>query len=482
VGNPQLNPANYYLNGLYQQWNNNKATQTAWRFDGDWSFDGGIFNSLDFGARYANTTAKATGAQFDQAPPGGAYLADGSPNPQNNVLGLFGSSYFCNVPRTGTVPGSALTGCYNYLIDNKAALREYYGLAPGHLAAQQGQFFDINEKTYSVYAQLNYGGQIGDMPFDGVIGTRFEKTNRDLNAFTYDSAAALYSPIGVSTSQKNALPNATFNLHFRDDLQMRLSAGKTLQYPDFTQLNPSLSLSPPTANTIATGAGGNANLKPTKSTSYDATLEWYFSPVGSLTGGVFYHDITGYIENYTFQQEIGGINYLISGPQSSGSGHLEGAELAYQQFFDFLPGAWSGLGLQVNYTYIDSSLSTPSMTGNGFIKTSFQNVSKNNGNVALMYEKYGFSARLAYNYRSKFPEFFLAASSVIGNNAQMYDKPANQVDLSVSYDISKNFTVVLNATNLFGANFHSYAGKGTTMPQDYRYQDRSVGAGIRFKL
>jgi TonB-dependent receptor len=482
VGNPQLNPANYYLNGLYQQWNNNRATQTAYRFDGDWSFDAGIFNSLDFGARYANTTAKATGAQFDQAPPGGAYLADGSPNPQNNVLGLFGSSYFCNVPRTGTVPGSALTGCYNYLIDNKAALREYYGLAPGHLPAQQGQFFDINEKTYSVYAQLNYGGQIGDMPFDGVIGTRFEKTNRDLNAFTYDSAAAMYSPIGVSTSQKNALPNATFNLHFRDDLQMRLSAGKTLQYPDFTQLNPSLSLSPPTANTIATGAGGNANLKPTKSKSYDATLEWYFSPVGSLTGGVFYHDITGYIENYTFQQEIGGINYLISGPQSSGSGHLEGAELAYQQFFDFLPGAWSGLGLQVNYTYIDSSLSTPSMTGDGFIKTSFQNVSKNNGNVALMYEKYGVSARLAYNYRSKFPEFFLAASGVIGNNAQMYDKPANQVDLSVSYDISKNFTVVVNATNLFGANFHSYAGKGTTMPQDYRYQDRSVGAGIRFKL
>jgi outer membrane receptor protein involved in Fe transport len=64
----------------------------------------------------------------------------------------------------------------------------------------------------------------------------------------------------------------------------------------------------------------------------------------------------------------------------------------------------------------------------------------------------------------------------------MYDKPANQVDLSVSYDISKNFTVVLNATNLFGANFHSYAGKGTALPQDFRYQDRSVGAGIRFKL
>jgi TonB-dependent receptor len=482
AGNPQLNPANYYLNGLYQQWTKNTANQNALKFDGNWSFDAGIFNSLDFGARYADTKARATGAQFNQAPPGGAYLDGGAPNPTNNVLNAFGSSYFCKVPSIGVVPGSALTGCYKYLINNKDALRNYYGLADGRIPAQQGSFFNIGEKTSSIYGQLNYGGLLGDMSFDGVLGMRLEKTDRNLEAYTYDNASALYSPIGVGTSQKVALPNATFNLHITDTLQARLSAGKTIQYPDFSQLNPSLTLTPSTANTVATGSGGNANLKPTKSTSYDATLEWYFSPVGSVTGGVFYHDITGYIENYSFEQNIGGVDYLISGPQSSGAGHLEGAELAYQQFFDFLPGAWSGLGVQANYTYIDSSLSTPAISGDGFIKTQFQNVSKNNGNLALMYEKYGISARLAYNYRSKYSEFFLAASGVLGNNSQMYDKPANQVDLSVSYDISKNFTVVVNATNLFGANFHSYAGKGTSLPQDYRYQDRSVGMGVRFKL
>lgn len=482
IGNPQNNPANYYLNGLYQQWNDNRATQKAWRMDGSYDIGNSFFSSVNFGARYADTKSQATGAQFDQPPPGGAYLASGAPNPANSVLALFGSSYFCNVPSTPAIPGGALTGCYDYLINNKDALRGFYGIPAGNLPAQDGQYFNIIEKTYSLYGELNYGNELFGLPFDGVLGVRLERIHRNLNAFTYDSAANLYSPIGLSTSQRTALPNATFNLHFTDNLQMRLSAGKTLQYPDFTQLNPSLTLSPPTANTIATGAGGNAYLKPTKSNSYDATLEWYFSDVGSLTGGLFYHDISGYIENYTFEQNIGGITYLISGPQSSGSGHLDGAELAYTQFFSFLPGMWSGLGLQANYTFIDSKLKTPAMDGSGFISVPFQNVSKNNYNIVAMYEKYGWSVRLAYSFRSRYPEFFLATSSVIGNNAQMYDEPASQLDLSIGYDINKYFTVVLNATNLLGNNFHQYAGAGTGMPQDLRYQDRSVGLGVRFKL
>jgi iron complex outermembrane recepter protein len=482
VGNPQNNPKNYYLNGLYQAWNRDRATQTAWRFDGSYDLGNSFVNSVNFGLRYADTHSQAEGASFDQAPPGGAYLANGQPNPANNVVNLFGADYFCNVPSIASIPGGALSGCYNYLVNNKNALREFYGLAPSQLAAQDGQYFNIGEKTYSLYGELNYGNELFGLPFDGVLGVRLEKIDRNLNAYTYDTASDLYSPIGVNTSQHQALPNATFNLHFTDNLQMRMSAGKTLEYPDFSQLNPSLSLSPPTANTIATGSGGNAYLKPTKSNSYDATLEWYFSDVGSLTGGVFYHDISGYIENYNFEETIGSQTYEISGPQSSGSGHLDGVELAYTQFFNFLPGAWSGLGMQANYTYIQSSLKTPAMDGQGFITAPFQNVSKDNYNIVGMYEKYGWSVRLAYSYRSRYAEFFLANTSVIGNNAQMYDEPASQLDLSIGYDINKYLTVVFNATNLLGNNFRQYAGPGTGMPQDLRYTDRTYGLGVRFKM
>ena len=35
---------------------------------------------------------------------------------------------------------------------------------------------------------------------------------------------------------------------------------------------------------------------------------------------------------------------------------IRGAEITYQQYFDFLPGAFAGLGVQANYTYSDSQV------------------------------------------------------------------------------------------------------------------------------
>jgi outer membrane receptor protein involved in Fe transport len=38
-------------------------------------------------------------------------------------------------------------------------------------------------------------------------------------------------------------------------------------------------------------------------------------------------------------------------------GHARGIEIAYQQYFDMLPGWLSGFGVQANYTYVDSKRS-----------------------------------------------------------------------------------------------------------------------------
>lgn len=283
----------------------------------------------------------------------------------------------------------------------------------------------------------------------------------------------------MSTSKPVYLPNISFNWHFTDTLQLRLDAAKTVTYPGFGQLNPSISLNPGTINRAGAASSGNPNLKPIKSNNYDASLEWYFSPSGYISGGGFYRKINGYIQNYVTDVTINGDAYQLSSPQSAGSGHLQGAEFAYQQFFDALPGVWSGLGLQLNYTYIKGSTQSPQYIGGPEVKSPLQNVSKNNYNVVLMYEKYGVSARLAYDYRSRYVDFF-TQPTVAGVNDEV--EPANQLDLSVGYDINKHFTVVLSATNLTGQNLHQYWGDGTTRPRDIRYQDRTYGLGVRFKL
>ena len=311
------------------------------------------------------------------------------------------------------------------------------------------------------------------------MGMRVERVKRNLNAFSYDTATSVYSPLSASTSSPVYLPNFSFNLHFTDHLQLRLVAAKTITYPDFGQLNPSLSLNPGTINRAGAASSGNPNLKPIRSNNYDASLEWYFAPASYLSGTVFYRDLNGYIQNYVTDVTINNQPFQLSSPQSAGTGHLNGAEGAYQQFFDFLPGALNGLGVQFNYTFIQGSTRSPQYIGGPSVTSPLQNVSKNNYNAVLIYEKYGFSARLAYNFRSRFIIGF-NQPTVAGVNDEI--KPANQVDFALSYDVNKNVTVVLNATNLFGANLHEYWGDGNTRPRDVRYQDRTEGVGIRFKL
>lgn len=479
-GNPQLDPANYYLNGLFQTWNNQRAKQTAWRGDGNYDIGGDFFQYIDFGLRYSDHKAEYRGSvQVSTPPPGGTGNIALNPNPANQVIARFPNGYFCSQPTTSAIPVSWLSGCYNFLTGNADAIRSLYGLPSGLAPENPGRFYHIDEKSYAGYFQVAYGNELFGLPYDGLAGMRIERVKRQLNAFSYDASTRLYTPLSDSTSAPVYLPNLSFNLHLSNDLQLRLVAAKTLTYPGFGQLNPSLSLNPGTINRAGAASSGNPGLKPIRSNNYDASLEWYFAPASYVSGGLFYRDINGYIQNYITDVTINGQAYQLSSPQSAGSGHLGGAEVAYQQFFDFLPGVWSGFGVQLNYTYIEGSTRSPQFIGGPATSSPLQNVSKNNGNAVLMYEKHGWSARLAYNYRSRFIDFF-TQPTVAGVHDEV--KPANQVDFSLGYDINQNVSVVFNATNILGADLHQYWGDGNTRPRDIRYQDRTVGLGVRLKM
>jgi hypothetical protein len=56
---------------------------------------------------------------------------------------------------------------------------------------------------------------------------------------------------------------------------------------------------------------------------------------------------------------------LARSAQRRGGGTLKGFEVAYQTFFDFLPGLLSGFGVQGNYTYVKQSGISNSNLANG---------------------------------------------------------------------------------------------------------------------
>src|SRR5690606_11159374 len=98
---------------------------------------------------------------------------------------------------------------------------------------------------------------------------------------------------------------------------------------------------------------------------------WYFANAGSFTASLFYKDLSNTFVTGAYPRNF--VNPVSGQAQTvdfattvnGGDGYMQGFELAYQQFYDMLPAPWDGLGLQVNYTYIDSGLANSTLSGLG---------------------------------------------------------------------------------------------------------------------
>ena len=252
-----------------------------------------------------------------------------------------------------------------------------------------------------------------------------------------------------------------------------------------------------------TGTGGNTYLKPMESTQYDASLEWYFSNAGSLTTTLFYKDLSNFFVHGASRQaiphpintsEIRAVDVVST--RNGGEGSMQGVELAYQQFFDFLPSPFDGFGVQANYTYIDASgvpnneedyenaswAKPGSETDTGarvnLTSVPLQGQSEHTANFVLMYEKYDWSARLAYNWRSK---YLLTTRDVI-SKYPLWNDDAGFLDGSVFYQVNDNISVGLQATNLLDTVSKTIMildDGGTQAGRSWFIQDRRVSAVLR---
>src|SRR5690606_8988082 len=175
------------------------------------------------------------------------------------------------------------------------------------------------------------------------------------------------------------------------------------------------------------------------------------------------------IRNRQFEMDVvhDGVTHTLSsyGPANTGSGSIRGVEFSYSQFYDMLPGALSGLGLQFNYTYIDQNgLEDP----NGAVSAStrfnaagepvvderntfrvfsglpLQGYSDENMNIVGMYEYNDISFRLAYTWRSE----YLLTLRESEEYVPAYAEASGMMDASFYYTINENWKVGVEASNL----------------------------------
>ncbi len=199
--------------------------------------------------------------------------------------------------------------------------------------------------------------------------------------------------------------------------------------------------------------------------------EQYFQPIGIFSAGVFYKKLYDYVFIYQVDEIVDGEEVEVVQPRNGDTGDLTGFELAFQNQFTQWNGFWGGFGLFANYTYADS-------TAYYFDRdpTVLPGQSEHTGNLAITYEKYGISTRLSYNFNGK-------NILEVGGDADedLWVDDHSQLDFLFRVQVSKQFSIVLEAINITDEPYRVWEGTKDRIRQEEFYGWWAT-LGVRFDL
>ncbi|MBB5712663.1 TonB-dependent receptor [Sphingomonas xinjiangensis] len=423
-----------------------------------------------------------------------------------------------------------------------------------------GEIYRNREKTWSAYARADFGVEdFGNgMSLSGNIGVRYVRTSDESEgALTFPNSSSIFTPITeagygpslaeycryqfanpngqgtipsictLGAAQQAAilafsngatepstatqkfdhwLPSLNLKLQLTPQLLLRGAASKAISRPGFGDLRNFVGATPAGGNSAGNfGFQANARnpyLRPVEAKQFDVTAEWYFAKVGSLTGALFYKDLSniivdnfGYIRTATNNGQT--FDIAINGPANvKGNASIKGAEVAYQQTFDFLPGALRGLGTQLTYTYVDAGNIPNAVPANGpadgarppldvqdlYGNLPLQGLSKHNFNASLFYDLGGLYARVAYSWRS---EYLLTNRDCCFPFLPVMANAAGQLDGSLFYTVNPNFKIGIEAQNLLDTTTKTrflLNGDGLTAPRSFFKSDRQYTLSVRLTM
>lgn len=307
--------------------------------------------------------------------------------------------------------------------------------------------YRAKEDILAVYAQNKLDWDNTTVLF----GARLEQTKNSGQAFEYDLDTDTATLQDASKTYTKLFPSAHLRHELDNGLIIKAAYSTGIRRPNFVDLVPYFII-----EDRESGSGsvdiGNIDLKPTYAHNLDLTGEYYIAPVGLLSAGVFYKKLSDPIfkaRSELVGGEFDGFNMVR--PENGDSGYLYGIELNWQQTLDFLPGALSGLGFIANYTHTKSEADLPFGIG----KTELNGTSRHTVNLALQYDIEKFSSQLAYNYRSEYIDAFDTANPGLN----LYWDGRGTLDFTASYQLTKQLSVFVEATNLTDSKAIRYQGE-----------------------
>ncbi len=358
---------------------------------------------------------------------------------------------------------------------------------------------DSANADYAVEEDIFAGYLLGRFESSDLLvigGLRYERTDNTLNGFTTalfeedqtlpggaiaTDDTVIVTPLQFERDYDHWLPSLNIRYAAEDNLVLRLAGYRSLVRPNFVQLAPRAEL-----NEDREAAIGNPTLRPTTAWNLDASIEYYMTNNGAITGAFFYKDLDDYLTGVVIEQpgSLFGIGFEEAETFINGeSAEIYGFEFSLFQKLDFLPGFLDGTLVQFNYTYTDAS----GLIADGGIgpvggSPDFRSIalpatSENTFNAVLGYEKAGLNLRLAGTYR----DGFLDEINADGPDFDRFTDSLFQLDFTARYQATDNVQVYFEWININNAEFFAFNRLGGRQNiLQYEEYNWTMKGGLRF--
>ena len=390
------------------------------------------------------------------------------------------------------VSGSPAT----WVIPDYQGIADFYDIysntGPFALSERAVNTRSVEEEDRGVYLMGEFSADLGAIPVSGNVGVRYVRTKQSSTGI----ATASGTPVATTVSREysDTLPSMNLVAEITPDFLIRLGAAKVMTRPGLGSLTPGVTVN--VSGGARTVSGGNPNLDPIRAKTVDLGFEWYFDEGAMLGLGLFYKDIESFIQTTRVVQPYSasglpaslldgtgaGVNddFVFSVPLNTPGGELTGFEANYTQPFTFLPGKFANLGVQLNYTYVDSQIQYLTSTGANSFKTDLTGLSKHSWNATLYYEGERFSGRVSATNRDDFLLQVPATESGFDVHGQT---GTTTVDASVRYKINDKLELSLEGINLTDEPQESWVQNANgQLPLDYSETGRQYLLGLRYKF
>jgi TonB-dependent receptor len=461
---------------------------------------GWIFSSMDLGLAYSDRT-KTKHADVDFA------WLNGNGSTQDTYDNHFSTPVnpaLLYNPTSLAYGGIPRILNYNVL----GALYSQFYLTQKNGQGDWSRNYTVEERVPLAYARFNIETTAAGIPLRGNVGVQFVRTDQSSHALQ-TNGDTLVGTISGGAKYNKVLPSLNLVADLGNRQYLRFGLAKTMARGRIDDEKVATSAGvyqvtdgPAAGQVLWSGSGGNTQLRPYVAVGTDLSWEKYFGKASYVAAAVFHKNLLNYIYkqtvlDYDFSNYTNDNPTLVptsnigsfTTPENGTGGKMDGLELSGALEGGLLASALEGFGVQANFSLTNSSIPTSSVSAIPGGPNTLPGLSRKVANLALFYERYGFSVRVAERYRSSFTGEAVALFDQLGYTKILANR---QTDLQLGYAFSSGrwdgLSLLLQVNNLSNSSDSTVQiatlpnNVPLTRPLEYDTWGRTVLLGINYKL